>query len=86
MTSTKHPRAQSASTRAELLYALLSDRKWHDTEELVDHVGHTFAQAKWRLVRLGYSIECRRTSSKLFAYRLPHTPHKRPERSATKAP
>lgn len=61
---------RSNSTRPEVLFQILSDRKWHETSELVSHVGHTFAQAKWRLIQLGYQIERRRATDHQFAYRL----------------
>jgi len=44
------------ATRAERLLRLLSDRGWHSTAELIRQVSHTFAGAKWRLVRAGYRI------------------------------
>lgn len=62
-----------AKTRVESLYQVLSDRKWHTTADLVAQVGHTFAQAKWCLIRLGYSVDRRRSRANQFSYRLAHT-------------
>ena len=59
-------------TKAERLYSLLLDRAWHATQELVAVVGHTFAVAKWHLVRLGYEIDKRRAAGqrRTFEYRM----------------
>jgi hypothetical protein len=59
-------------TKAETLYVVLRDYAWHATRELVRTVGHTFAVAKFKLVRLGYEIEKRRHPENLrdWQYRL----------------
>jgi hypothetical protein len=59
-------------TKAERLYGILLDRAWHATQELVAKVGHTFAVAKWHLVRLGYDIDKRRhpDERRTFEYRM----------------
>lgn len=44
------------ATRAERLLHVLGNRGWHSTAELIRRVSHTFAGAKWRLVRAGYRI------------------------------
>lgn len=44
-------------TKAEKLYAILSDGRWHSTLELVRRVGHTFGGAKFKLVTFGYIIQ-----------------------------
>lgn len=63
-------------TNAERLYVVLRDRAWHATQELVAKVGHTFAVAKWQLIRLGCEILKRRTSAnrRAFEYRMKRTP------------
>ncbi len=59
-------------TNPEKLYTLLRDRTWHCTRELVEQVGHTFAAAKFYLVKLGYEIEKRRKpgAQRLWQYRM----------------
>lgn len=46
-------------TKIEKLLAVLSDKKWHSTKELVRKVGHTFSTAKYRLITYGYHIKSR---------------------------
>ncbi len=46
MITTSHPRR---GTKAQLLLGALEDRQWHDTQELVRRVGHTFGMAKFQL-------------------------------------
>lgn len=60
------------ATNPEKLYAILRDRAWHCTRELVEQVGHTFAVAKFYLVKLGYNIEKRRKpgTERLWQYRM----------------
>lgn len=47
-------------TKVAQLYSVLGDYAWHTTQELVRGVGHTFAVAKYKLVRLGYFVGKRR--------------------------
>lgn len=61
-------------TKAEKLLAVLSDHHWHATRELTRRVGHTFAVAKFKLVRQhGYHIERERhpRNRNQHQYRLP---------------
>lgn len=44
------------TTTAARLLRVLSDGQWHATKELAKKVGHTFAQAKFRLIRAGRSM------------------------------
>ena len=55
-------------TKAEKLHAVLSDHNWHATRELSRRVGHTFAVAKFKLVRNGYRIERERHPVKRFQH------------------
>ena len=61
-------------TKAQRLLAILDDRQWHDTQDLVRRVGHTFGMAKFRLVgeRYHYTIETRRHAARRrqWQYRL----------------
>ena len=54
----KHGR--NHKTRAAALEQLLRDGAWHSTFELVLRIGHTFAQAKFTLVKYGYTVERRK--------------------------
>lgn len=60
------------TTRAERLLSILGDGKWHSTKELIRRVGHTFAGAKFMLVRKGVDIESRPhpTRKRQYQYRL----------------
>ena len=71
-------------TRAERLLTILADGRWHDTAELVERVGHSFAVAKYHLAHGGTAvasllqgemIEVRRhpTAPRQFQYRLANT-------------
>lgn len=44
-------------TKTDKLIHVLSDGKWHSTKELVRRVGHTFAVAKFALIRDGHRID-----------------------------
>jgi hypothetical protein len=61
-------------TKPERLLEALSDRDWHDTQELVREVGHTFGHTKFLLVgdRYHYTIDKRRHPSRKhqWQYRL----------------
>lgn len=68
----KHP----DRPRAERLLGVLADGRWHPTRELVRRVGHTFAGAKFALVRDGYEIDRRPHGSRRrqHEYRLVRVP------------
>lgn len=60
---------RSRSTKVELLLAALKDGRWHSTDELAHRrVGHTFANAKFKLAAYGYDIEKRRHPTKAFQW------------------
>ena len=54
----------SQETKVAKLHRILSDQKWHSTQELVRRVGHTFGGAKFKLVNCGHVIEKRKHPSK----------------------
>lgn len=43
-------------TKADKLLNVLRDGRWHSTKELCRRVGHTFAGAKYKLVKGGERI------------------------------
>jgi hypothetical protein len=59
-------------TKVAKLHQILSDHGWHSTNELSLRVGHTFAVAKFNIVRAGLAIEVERHPTKRhqFRYRL----------------
>ena len=55
----------------EKLTLVLSDGKWHSTEELVEKVGHRFSATMHVAIKQhGYRIEKCRNSQKQFEYKL----------------
>ena len=63
MTTTFFKRRHRSTTKAAILERILRDGQWHSTYKLVLLVGHTFAVAKFQLVKFGYAVERRRHPS-----------------------
>lgn len=63
---------KNRQTRAAALETILRDGGWHSTFELVLKVGHTFAHAKFLLVKYGHTIDRRKHPSRprQWQYRL----------------
>ena len=58
------------TTKADNLYCVLVDGKWHSTRELARRVGHTFAGAKYTLTtKHDLDIERQRHPSKRWQHR-----------------
>jgi len=78
--SLQRRRRSDQPTKAEKLFVLLSDHRWHTTRELSRRVGHAFAVAIYRLrhePRYHYDIERQRHPTKPFQhqYRLIDPPN-----------
>lgn len=67
---------RQSKTKTQAAYHLLMDGKWHDTRELVRHVGHAFGTANFRLRQAGYIISSRPHPTKTleWQYRLDAPP------------
>lgn len=63
---------RNRKTRVAALEQVLRDGGWHSTFELVLRIGHTFAGAKFQLVKYGYQVERRKHPSRprQWQYRL----------------
>lgn len=61
-------------TTIEKLLLVLSDSKWHSTEELVQEVSHRFSATIHTAKQKGYQIDKRRIDREHFEYRLVATP------------
>lgn len=49
---------------------LMSDGRWHTTNELVEEISHRFSATKHILAKRGYKFEKRRVEGQQYEYRL----------------
>ena len=54
----------------ERMIRLMSDGKWHCSEELANKISHRFSATKHVLVKRGYKFDVRRIQGQQYEYRL----------------
>ncbi|MDJ1170227.1 hypothetical protein PMG71_12375 [Roseofilum sp. BLCC_M154] len=59
-----------SETLTERLLHLMSDGKWHSTQELVDKISHRFSATMHSLKQRGYQFDKRHLEKNQYEYRL----------------